>query len=226
MPAASGVKVPYRNTNRQRHQEHEHEDEQASQVVGVANRIKYAGRAPTMNRIRMRKMRGRHLRRDDALHPAHALEFERARPDHADQEERQRQVGITSQLDAMAPVEQAAHGPRPRRGAPMTADEDLSGDRHQARTPVLSLIIDVSESTIPLGEFPDGFVEVFLLELRPLHRRDPELRVRDLPEQEVRDPQVAAGADQEVGVGRVGIVQSTGPIGLLVDLLRASACRP
>src|SRR6185436_8977452 len=85
--------------------------------------------------------------------------------------------------------------------------------------PPLRLVIDVSESTIPLRKLADRLVEVFLLELRPFHRRDPELRVRDLPEQEVRDPKVAARADEQVGIRRIGIVEIPADR-LLVDLLR------
>jgi len=57
MPAASGVKVPYWNTTRKSTRSTKTRASKASQVVGVAMRIRTGGRAPTMNRIRMRKIR-------------------------------------------------------------------------------------------------------------------------------------------------------------------------
>ena len=56
------------------------------------------------------------------------------------------------------------------------------------------------------------------VEVRPEHRREPELRVGGLPQQEVGGALLAAGADQQVGVGHVGVVEAARDL-LLVDLL-------
>src|SRR5437868_1691688 len=61
-------------------------------------------------------------------------------------------------------------------------------------------------------------------EVGPQHARDVQLRVRDLPQQEVRDPLLAGRADEQVGVGTVGGVEPRRDR-VLVDLLRRQAPR-
>src|SRR5207247_255199 len=70
----------------------------------------------------------------------------------------------------------------------------------------------------PLLELGHGLVEVARAEVRPEHGRDQKLRVRDLPQEEVRDPHLAAGADQEIGVGDVRGVEGAAHV-LLGDVL-------
>ena len=52
-----------------------------------------------------------------------------------------------------------------------------------------------------------GAQEVLAAEVGPQDVGDPDLGVRDLPQQEVRDPQLAARADEQVGVGLTGRVE-------------------
>ena len=61
--------------------------------------------------------------------------------------------------------------------------------------------------------------QVALAEVRPERVDEHELGVGDLPEQEVRDPQLAGRADEQVGVGQLRRVQLRGER-VLVDLLR------
>ena len=68
-----------------------------------------------------------------------------------------------------------------------------------------------------------------LAEVRPQRVGDPDLGVGDLPEQEVADAHLAAGADQQIGIGLAGGVEEAGEA-LLVDLVgllrqRARAAR-
>src|SRR5688500_3990416 len=46
--------------------------------------------------------------------------------------------------------------------------------------------------------------EPVLAEVRPQRVREDELRVRGLPEQEIREPVFTRGADDEIGIGKVG----------------------
>src|SRR5688500_1434250 len=48
----------------------------------------------------------------------------------------------------------------------------------------------------------DGLEQLAAPEVRPERVGDPDLRVGDLPQQEVRDAHLAGGADQQVGVDR------------------------
>src|SRR6185295_10980711 len=49
-------------------------------------------------------------------------------------------------------------------------------------------------------EVIDRLIEMLAPEIGPEGVRDPELRVRELPEQEIRDAEFAAGADQEIRI--------------------------
>src|SRR5688572_9053189 len=71
------------------------------------------------------------------------------------------------------------------------ASSDIALDRDAAETPLATL------------EIQNRFVQVALAEIGPQHRRDVQLGVRDLPEQEVRESLLAGGANQQVGIGRV-----------------------
>src|SRR5258705_6380198 len=94
--------------------------------------------------------------------------------------------------------------------------------------PAPSRIVPSATSTLPTShpakaprpflELGHGQVEVARAEVRPEHGRDQKLRVRDLPQEEVRDPHLAAGADQEIGVGDVRGVEGAAHV-LLGDVL-------
>src|SRR5262245_20398317 len=84
--------------------------------------------------------------------------------------------------------------------------------------PALSRIVPSATSTLPtshLAEAPRSLlelghrlIEIARSEVRPEHGRHQELRVRDLPQEKVRDSHLATGADQEIGIGNIGGVES------------------
>src|SRR5690606_39660899 len=70
------------------------------------------------------------------------------------------------------------------------------------------------EAAVAVLVVADGGVEGLAAEVGPEGLRDVELGVGDLPEEEVRDAHLAAGADEEVGVGEAGGVEGGGDVGL------------
>src|SRR5687767_14622860 len=78
---------------------------------------------------------------------------------------------------------------------------------------------DTSEAPLAPLIVLDGREEGLTVEVRPEHRRDVDLRVRDLPEHEVGDAELARTSDEEVGVGDRRRVELIGEHGL-VDLGR------
>src|SRR5262249_49788301 len=63
---------------------------------------------------------------------------------------------------------------------------------------------ETAEPALALAEFLDRLFERGAVEVRPVGRHEYELAVSRLPQQEVRQPLLAAGADDEIGVGNVG----------------------
>src|SRR5262249_3819590 len=63
-----------------------------------------------------------------------------------------------------------------------------SATSHPTEAPVTTLVVG------------DGAIEVGGPEVRPERRSHPQLGIRDLPQQEIRDPHLAAGADQQIGI--------------------------
>src|SRR5689334_17457276 len=53
-----------------------------------------------------------------------------------------------------------------------------------------------TEPPLPAGEVGDGLLEVVVTEVRPQRVAEEELRVGEVPEQEVADAMLAAGADE------------------------------
>ena len=53
----------------------------------------------------------------------------------------------------------------------------------------------------------DGGSEMRLVKIRPVDLTEVQLCIRDLPQQEVADPLLSAGADQQIGIGKTGRVQ-------------------
>mmetsp|Transcript_10610 Transcript_10610/g.43394 ORF Transcript_10610/g.43394 Transcript_10610/m.43394 type:complete len:538 (+) Transcript_10610:732-2345(+) len=64
-------------------------------------------------------------------------------------------------------------------------------------------VLDAAEAAVPLVEGRNSGIEFTLTELGPQTVREHELGVGGLPEQEVADAHLAAGADEQVRVGRV-----------------------
>src|SRR5712691_9929967 len=71
-----------------------------------------------------------------------------------------------------------------------------------------------TEAARPPLELGDGAIEVDRPEVRPVGRRDPQLGVGDLPQQEVRDAHLAAGADQEIRIRHAVGVEGAADVGL------------
>src|SRR5213078_4680088 len=67
-----------------------------------------------------------------------------------------------------------------------------------------------SEAAIALLERAHGAQEVDPPERRPVDVAEVELAVRALPEHEPREPHLATGPDDEIGVGQVGRVEVLG----------------
>ena len=66
---------------------------------------------------------------------------------------------------------------------------------------------------------------MLLGEVGPAERHEDELGVGELPEQEVADPLLAAGADQQIGVGDAGRARDARANSCLVDRRRDRAAR-
>src|SRR5690606_5200166 len=63
----------------------------------------------------------------------------------------------------------------------------------------LPLAGQAAEAAFPALVGLDGLGQVLPAEVRPAHVGHPELRIRRLPQQEVADALLAAGADQQIG---------------------------
>src|SRR5918993_5709658 len=74
------------------------------------------------------------------------------------------------------------------------------------------------------GEGFNGAQELLRREVRPQSVGHVKLRVGYLPEEEVRDAQLAAGSDHEIYLGNLGRVEGAGE-GSLVDVLGGEAVR-
>src|SRR5262245_25540347 len=77
-----------------------------------------------------------------------------------------------------------------------------SATSHPTEAPVTTLVVG------------DGAIEVGGPEVRPERRSHPQLGIRDLPQQEIRDPHLAAGADQQIGIGHAFGVERAADVGL------------
>src|SRR5919199_604534 len=90
-------------------------------------------------------------------------------------------------------------------------------DQNALRRGLLSLL-SAAEAAAAARIVLQGGAEIRLAEVRPQGVDEDELGVRELPEQEVRDAKLARGADQQVRIRHVGLVQA-GRKRLLVDLV-------
>src|SRR5579864_2337932 len=76
-----------------------------------------------------------------------------------------------------------------------------------------------AEPAAALGVLCEGAAQVARVEVRPQAVYEHELGVGELPEHEVRDADLAARADQQVGIGKLGRIEVRGE-DVLVDLAR------
>src|SRR5215211_1897687 len=84
--------------------------------------------------------------------------------------------------------------------------------------------LDAAPAPGPGPERLEGAHELLGREIGPQRVRDVELHVGDLPEQEVRDAELAAGTDHQVDLGHVGGVEVACE-GHLVDVVRRETVR-
>src|SRR5262245_61196228 len=97
------------------------------------------------------------------------------------------------------------------------AADDRGGSRCRARARRGSAVADeAAELAHAASVVAQRDEQGRLPELGPAHLRDVDLGIRGLPQEEVREPRLAGRADQEVGIGRLGVVE-VAPQGLLVD---------
>src|ERR1022692_5193216 len=81
--------------------------------------------------------------------------------------------------------------PGPETGSASTTGSG-SGLRDQAAEPALALLV-----------FADRRLERGAVEIGPIGRHEHQFAVSRLPEQEIRQPLLAAGADDEIGIGDI-----------------------
>src|SRR5262245_22595864 len=85
--------------------------------------------------------------------------------------------------------------------------------------PFLLLLAGAAETAFALLVVLDGVEKFRFAEIRPQRVGDVQLAVGDLPEKEVGDAHLAAGADEQVGIGKAGGAEMGGERGV-VDALR------
>src|SRR5262245_37738352 len=93
--------------------------------------------------------------------------------------------------------------------------------RREIATAPTSHPAETARAALILG---DGPVEIDLRKVRPEDRGDPQLRVGDLPQEEIRDPHLPAGPDEEIRIRHVSRVERLGDV-LLADLLGIELAR-
>src|SRR3954469_5051224 len=76
-----------------------------------------------------------------------------------------------------------------------------------------------AEAPAPPCVLGEGLPEMTLAEVRPERVHEDELRVRELPEEEVRDAELPGGADQEIRLGHLRCIETRGDR-VLVDVAR------
>src|SRR4051812_20312938 len=84
------------------------------------------------------------------------------------------------------------------------------------------MCLAAAEAPPALRVLPERLAEVTAVEVRPEPVDEDELCIGELPEHEVRDAELAARADQEVGIRELGGVQVRGE-DVLVDLAGVDA---
>ena len=104
---------------------------------------------------------------------------------------------------------------------PAVITRPLRQPSHLAPRPRVTRL-DAAVAAVPLLVVDHRFEQVAAPEIRPQHVGDVDLRVRDLPEQEVADAHLAARADEQVGIGLAGGVEQVAePL-----LVEAAGSRP
>src|SRR4051812_34995588 len=110
-----------------------------------------------------------------------------------------------------------------RSSGPSTAADTTLSSRPRKRAGG-ALVADAAIATLAAAELGDGALEMLLAEVGPQRVDEHQLGVGTLPEQEIADALLAAGADQQVGIGHAGGQQL--PLEqVLVDLLRCELAR-
>src|SRR6478672_9285353 len=102
---------------------------------------------------------------------------------------------------------------------PRIAADTTRSSRPRKRAGAAALAADAAIATIAATELGDGPFEMLLAEVGPQGVDEHQLGIGALPEQEIADALLAAGADQEVGIGHAG-GQQLAFEQILVDALR------
>ena len=72
--------------------------------------------------------------------------------------------------------------------------------------------VDGAVAAFAFLEVEEGFEETGAVEVGPEGFGDEDFGVGDLPEEEIADAHFAAGANQEIGIGKIGCVEMAGEI--------------
>src|SRR3546814_9060659 len=95
-----------------------------------------------------------------------------------------------------------AKGQYPATVAPSTAEASTSAETALVRSLPRSDRTDGGAiASITTVKFPNRGRQLLLVEIRPEHVQENEFSISELPEQEVADSLLSAGADQQVGIG-------------------------
>src|SRR4051812_44315458 len=69
---------------------------------------------------------------------------------------------------------------------------------------------ETSEAALAAVIFGDRLLEHSAIEIGPVNGNEDELAIGRLPQEKVRQALLAAGADDEVGIGQIGCVETAG----------------
>ena len=85
----------------------------------------------------------------------------------------------------------------------------LTQDRSRSRISGSGLGDQAAETALALLVFADRGFERGAVEIRPIGRHEYQFAIGRLPQQEIRQPLLAAGADDQIGIGQIGRVEKT-----------------
>src|SRR5215470_4332588 len=97
------------------------------------------------------------------------------------------------------------------RRLPKLTDRPGNSSAVTATTPPTS---HPTEAPLAAMKVRDRAIQLQRAEIGPQRRRDPQLGVRDLPQEEVRDPHLAARANEQIGIRNPTGVEGAADVGL------------
>src|SRR6187551_3630252 len=111
-----------------------------------------------------------------------------------------------------------SHHP-PSQSSPTTAGRPTTATMIRDQKLLIELASSSAEAALAAGVLLERGVQVAFLEVRPEPVHEDELRVGELPEEEVRDPLLAGRPDEQVRLEQLR-VRERGGEGVLVHVLR------